>query len=312
LTAEPPQRPTATDVVAGADLTGTVCVITGATSGLGKESARALASVGAHVVLAGRNRQGLSAVEQWIREASDDAQITATPLDLTSLADVRAAAAAIAEAVPAVHVLMNNAGVMFTPFGRTADGFEIQFGTNHLGHFELTRLLQPKLSAADGARVVNLSSDGHKLADVDLDDPNWHRRAYNKFHAYGASKTSNILHAVELDRRLRDNGVRAYAVHPGMVATNLARHMSREDVAAITSLPEQREITGETDVRAMDVLTPQQGAATQVWAAVAADLDGSGGVYLADCAIRDDVVPYAVDGDRAQRLWELSETLCGG
>ena len=128
---------------------------------------------------------------------------------------------------------MNNAGVMFTPFGRTADGFEMQFGTNHLGHFELTRLLAPQLEAAGGARIVNLSSDGHKLADVDLDDPNWHRREYNKFHAYGAAKTANILHAVELDRRLRDSGVRAYAVHPGMVATNLARHMSRDDVAAI-------------------------------------------------------------------------------
>jgi NAD(P)-dependent dehydrogenase (short-subunit alcohol dehydrogenase family) len=297
-------------VVDGADLTDKVCVITGATSGLGRESARALASVGAHVILAGRSRQGLSDTEEWIRAVVDDARVTSTTVDLTSLSGVRDAAGAIAETVPAIHILMNNAGVMFTPFGRTSDGFEMQFGTNHLGHFELTRLLQRKLAAADGARIVNLSSDGHKLADVDLDDPNWHQRKYNKFHAYGASKTSNILHAVELDRRLRDSGVRAYAVHPGMAATNLARHMSREDVAAITALPEQREITQETDVRKMEVLTPEQGAATQVWAAVAEELEGTGGVYLADCGIRAKVVPYAIDAGRAQRLWEVSETLC--
>jgi NAD(P)-dependent dehydrogenase (short-subunit alcohol dehydrogenase family) len=297
------------NVVAGADLTDSVCVITGATSGLGRESARALASVGVHVVLTGRSRDGLTDTEAWIRDAVGDARVTTTTLDLTSLAAVRDAAAAIAEAVPAIHILMNNAGVMFTPFGRTSDGFEMQFGTNHLGHFELTRLLEPKL-AAGGARVVNLSSDGHKLADVDLDDPNWNERQYNKFHAYGASKTANILHAVELDRRLRDSGVRAYAVHPGMVATNLARHMSRQDVAAITAMPEQREITEETDVRRMEVLTPEQGAATQVWAAVAPELQATGGVYLADCGIRHTVVPYAVDRERAHRLWEVSETLC--
>ncbi len=129
---------------------------------------------------------------------------------------------------------MNNAGVMFTPFDRTADGFEMQFGTNHLGHFELTRLLTPQLLAADGARIVILSSDGHRLSDVDLDDPNWERRDYDKFAAYGASKTANILHVVELDRRLRHHGVRAYAVHPGVVATSLARHMTRDDFTTLT------------------------------------------------------------------------------
>jgi NAD(P)-dependent dehydrogenase (short-subunit alcohol dehydrogenase family) len=303
-------RPTATEVVDGHDLTDKVCVITGATSGLGRESARALSSAGAHVVLAARSSDGLSDTEQWLRSTIDDARVTTAIVDLTSMAGVREAAARIADAVPAVHILMNNAGVMFTPFGRTADCFEMQFGTNHLGHFELTRVLTPQLEAAGGARVVNLSSDGHKLADVDLDDPNWERREYNKFHAYGASKTANILHAVELDRRLRDSGVRAYAVHPGMVATNLARHMSREDVAAITAMPGQREITEETDVRKMKVLTPEQGAATQVWAAVSADLTGIGGVYLAGCEVRREVVAYATDPDRARLLWDVSETLC--
>jgi NAD(P)-dependent dehydrogenase (short-subunit alcohol dehydrogenase family) len=298
------------EVVDGRELAGKVCVITGATSGLGRESARALSSAGAHVILAARSRDGLSNTEQWLRSTLDDARVTTVTVDLTSLASVREAATAITDAVPAVHILMNNAGVMFTPFGRTADRFETQFGTNHLGHFELTRLLTPQLEAAAGARVVNLSSDGHKLADVDLNDPNWERRAYNKFHAYGASKTANILHAVELDRRLLDSGVRAYAVHPGMVATNLARHMKREDVAAITAMPEQREITEETDVSKMEILTPEQGAATQVWAAVSAELTAVGGLYLADCEVRRDVVAYATDPDRARLLWELSETLC--
>jgi len=298
------------EVVDGIDLTDKVCVITGATSGLGRESARALSSAGAHVVLAARSRAGLSDTEQWLRSTIDGARVTTATVDLTSLASVREAAAGIGDAVPAVHVLMNNAGVMFTPFGRTANGFEMQFGTNHLGHFELTRLLTPQLEAAGGARIVNLSSDGHKLADVDLDDPNWHRREYNKFHAYGAAKTANILHAVELDRRLRDSGVRAYAVHPGMVATNLARHMSRDDIAAITAMPGQRQVTEETDIRKMEVLTPEQGAATQVWAAVSAELTETGGEYLADCAVRSEVVPYAIDPGRARLLWEVSETLC--
>lgn len=301
---------TAMEVVEGNDLSDKVCVITGATSGLGRESARALASAGAHVVLAARSSQGLSDTERLLRDAVDGSRVTTVPLDLTSLASVRRAAAAIADAVPSIHILMNNAGVMFTPFGRTSDDFEMHFGTNHLGHFELTRLLARQLESADGARVVNLSSDGHKLADVDLDDPNWRARDYNKFRAYGASKTANILHAVELDSRMRDCGVRAYAVHPGLVATNLARHMSREDVAAITALPEQRETTEETDIRKMEVLTPEQGAATQVWAAVSAELVEKGGVYLADCEVRQEVVPYANDAERAHRLWQLSETLC--
>jgi NAD(P)-dependent dehydrogenase (short-subunit alcohol dehydrogenase family) len=232
-------------------------------------------------------------------------------LDLTSLASVRAAAAVIRDVAPAVHVLMNNAGVMFTPFSRTSDGFEIQLGTNHLGHFELTRLLASQLIAADGARIVVLSSDGHRLSDIDFDDPNWERRPYDKFLAYGASKTANVLHAVELDRRLRPHGVRAYAVHPGVVATALARHMTRDDFARLNEFATTRRYARENpdDVR-RDFLTPDSGAATQVWAAVSPELTDDGAVYLANCAIRLDVAPYAIAEDRAARLWELSESLC--
>jgi NAD(P)-dependent dehydrogenase (short-subunit alcohol dehydrogenase family) len=298
-------------ILDGIDLSDKVCVVTGASSGLGRESARALVTAGAHVVLAARSGDALQKADAWIHEVVDGARTTTVHLDLTSLASVRAAAATIAELVPAVHVLMNNAGVMFTPFGRTDDGFEMQFGTNHLGHFELTRMLLPQLEADGGARVVNLSSEGHRLGDIDLDDPNWERRDYDKFRAYGAAKTANVLHAVELDRRMSGTGVRAFAVHPGMVATRLARHMTREDVAAVAELPEQREVSRERDFSKLKVLTPEQGAATQVWAAVSHELDGADGVYLADCTIRSDVAPYAIDTERAHRLWHLSEKICG-
>jgi NAD(P)-dependent dehydrogenase (short-subunit alcohol dehydrogenase family) len=230
-------------------------------------------------------------------------------LDLTSLASIRSAADAIQEIAPAIHVLMNNAGVMFTPFGRTSDGFETQFGTNHLGHFELTRLLTPQLIAAGGARIVILSSDGHRMSDVDLDDPNWERREYDKFAAYGASKTANVLHMVELDRRLHNDGVRAYSVHPGVVATSLARYMTRDDFTALTQFEPSDPLQEKIDVR-RDFTLPEQGAATQVWAAVSPTLADVGSVYLSDCEIRDDVAPYAIDQDHALALWELSERLC--
>lgn len=280
-------------------------VITGASAGLGRESARALAATGAHVILAARNMGALQEAQQWVAEQVPGARTSLVELDLTSLASVRTAAAAIVDLAPGIDVLMNNAGVMFTPFARTSDGFEIQFGTNHLGHFELTRLLRPQLG---GARVVILSSDGHHMSDIDLDDPNWEHREYDKFKAYGASKTANVLHMIELNRRYADDGVHAVAVHPGVVGTSLMRHMPRED---LTSL---REMAGRNRDRGSvldTIATPEQGAATQVWAATTPDLDGAGAVYLADCAIRDDVETYAMDPERAARLWEISEKLCG-
>lgn len=291
--------PTALDIVDGVDLTGKTIVITGASSGLGRESARALATTGARVILAARNTAALADTEAWVREQVPGALLATVHLDLTSLESVAAAAAEISELTPAVHVLMNNAGVMFTPFERTTEGFEIQFGTNHLGHFELTRLMFPALVAADGARVVALSSEGHRLSDVDLDDPNWERRDYDKFAAYGASKTANVLHAVELDRRLRDSGVRAFAVHPGVVATSQARYMDSDD---FTALAQRGRST-------LAFTTPEYGAATQVWAAVRDDVADLGGVYLSDCGVRD-AAPYAVDEARALTLWDLSERLC--
>jgi NAD(P)-dependent dehydrogenase (short-subunit alcohol dehydrogenase family) len=294
------ERPTALTVVDGIDLSGKTCVITGASSGLGRESARALAAAGAHVVLAARNSEALGEAAQWVRAEVPGARTSTVELDLTSLASVRAAAAAIRGVAPVIDVLMNNAGVMFTPFGRTRDGFETQIGTNHFGHFELTRLLVPQLAAAGSARIVILSSGGHVMGDVDFDDLNWERREYDKFVAYGASKTANILHAVEADRRLRDSGIRAYAVHPGTVATSLARYMSREDFSQLRKLADGH----------LDVVTPERGAATQVWAAVSPELSDKGALYLEDCGISDAVAPHARDGQRAADWWLLSEKLC--
>jgi NAD(P)-dependent dehydrogenase (short-subunit alcohol dehydrogenase family) len=291
--------PTALDIVDGVDLSDKACVITGASSGLGRESARALAAAGAHVVLAARNHDALAKTAQWIDDEMPGARTSTVRLDLTALASVRAAAATVRDITPIIHVLMNNAGVMFTPFGRTRDGLEMQIGTNHFGHFELTRLLIPQLAAAQGGRIVILSSGGHVMGDVDLADPNWERREYDKFVAYGASKTANILHAVEADRRLRDLGVRAFAVHPGTVATSLARYMSRSDFSQLRKLAAGH----------LDVTAPEHGAATQVWAAVSPELADQGGLYLEDCRISE-CAPYANDGQHAAALWTLSEKLC--
>jgi len=300
---------TAAAVLDGVDLTGTTCLVTGASAGLGRAAARALAGAGARVLLTARNSRALDDTYRWITTEVPGARVDAVVLDLASLASVRAAAAVVADRVPRIDVLMNNAGVMFTPFSRTADGFEIQFGTNHVGHFELTRLLLPQLRSADGARVVIVSSDGHRMSDIDLDDPNWRHRPYDKFLAYGAAKTANILHMVELNRRFADDGVHALAVHPGVVATALARHMTRDDFGVLRTMSGDDPTADRGSV--LDrISTPEQGAATQVWAAVAPQLSGTGSVYLADCAIRDDVASYAVDPDRAAHLWRISESLC--
>ncbi|MCW2794997.1 MAG: short-chain dehydrogenase/reductase [Nocardioides sp.] len=305
-------RPTALEVVDGFDLSGRVCLVTGATAGLGRESARALASAGAQVIAAGRDPRALESTIQWVRQEVPGADVSSVVLDLASLESVRDAAESVSRRVDAIDVLINNAGVMFTPFGRTSDGFELQMGTNHLGHFELTRRLTPQLLRADGARVVILSSGGHVMGDVDLGDPSWETRPYDKFMAYGASKTANILFMVELDRRLRDYGVRAYSVNPGAVATSLARHMSRADFSALKGYAAASTAAkGNPTDGMLDFTMPEQGAATQVWAAVTPELEGRGALYLEECRVSDEVQPYALDGARARELWALSERLCG-
>lgn len=306
----PGAKPTAMSVVEGINLTNKTSVITGATSGLGRETARALAAAGSYVIIAARDTSRLAKTTMWITERVPTARISAVTLDLTSLAQVRVAAEHIRALAPAIDILINNAGVMFTPFGRTTDGFEIQMGTNHLGHFALTQWLTPHLVAAEGARVVNLSSDAHRLSDIDLSDIHWKRARYDKFRAYSASKTANILHAVELDRRLSSSGVRGYAVHPGSVATKLARHMTADDLVAINRITAQTHSAVTTsDEFSREVVIAEVGAATQVWAATSPELADRGGIYLSDCHVTD-AAPYASDVQRAKRLWPLSASAC--
>jgi NAD(P)-dependent dehydrogenase (short-subunit alcohol dehydrogenase family) len=275
---------TADEVVDGVDLTGTVAVVTGASSGIGAETARVLADAGATVV-------------PGTRDAG---------LDLASLAAVEAFAGSVLDAHDRIGLLINNAGIMAAPFGRTAEGFEGQFGTNHLGHFLLTGLLAPALVAGAPGRVVNLSSAGHRITDIHWDDPNYETRPYDKWEAYGQSKTANILFTVALERRLGPVGVHAYAVHPGMIATNLGRHLDRSDLAALNDRAKRSPGGGLPGYKSIPA-----GAATTVYAATSPDLEGSGGVYLADCAVTDDHAPWALDPASADRLWELSERLVG-
>jgi NAD(P)-dependent dehydrogenase (short-subunit alcohol dehydrogenase family) len=273
---------TADEVLAGVDLTGTVAVVTGASSGIGQETARALAAAGATVV-AGTRDAGL---------------------DLASLSAVETFARSVLDVHDRIGLLINNAGVMATPFGRTADGFERQFGTNHLGHFLLTALLAPALVAGAPARVVNVSSGGHRASDIHWDDPNYERRPYEKWQAYGQSKTANILFAVGLEARLGPLGVHAYAVHPGMIATNLGRHLDKGDFQALRDRAKRSPSGGLPAYKSIPA-----GAATTVYAATAPELEGRGGVYLADCAVTGDHAPWALDPASADRLWALSETL---
>jgi NAD(P)-dependent dehydrogenase (short-subunit alcohol dehydrogenase family) len=297
---------TTDEVLEGVDLHDEIAVVTGASTGLGLETARALAAAGAHVVLAARDAERTEAAADVIRERVPSAELEVGSLDLTSLDHVRRFAAWYLERHDALHLLVNNAGVMYTPFDHTADGFELQFGTNHVGHFLLTCLLAPALLADPPARVVNLSSGGHVGSDIVWDDPNFERRDYDKFAAYGQSKTANILFSVELDRRLGDRGVHAYAVHPGMISTELGRYMTKDDFAALMERA-KRSSSGGMPPRK----TVEQGAATSVWAATAPELAGRGGTYLADCEVTDEHAPWALDPDSAARLWTLTEALVG-
>lgn len=297
---------TTDEVLAGVDLRGTVALVTGASTGLGLETARALAMAGAMVTLAVRTAERGAAAEATIREQVPEALLECGLLDLTSLASVREFAEWYTSRHDRVGILVNNAGVMATPFERTADGFELQFGTNHLGHFLLTNLLTPLLIAGAPARVVNLSSAAHRTSDIIWDDPNYERREYDKFEAYGQSKTANVLFSVELDRRLRGRGVRAYAVHPGMIATELGRYMTRDDYGALSERA-KRSPGGRFPPRK----SIESGAATSVWAATADELHTQGGVYCEDCAVNDEPAPWALDAESARRLWALSETLVG-
>ncbi|SEL53859.1 SDR family NAD(P)-dependent oxidoreductase [Rhodococcus maanshanensis] len=298
---------TADEVLDGVELSGRTVLVTGVTSGLGAETARALAGAGAHVVLSARDTAAAGAVATRIREAHPSSEPEVLGVDLADLESVRALVDRISERRLPVDVLINNAGVMYPPFERTRDGFELQFGTNHLGHFALTSLLLPSLTAAADrsgvpARVITVSSDAHRAHPVDLVDPNFERRTYDKFVAYAQSKAANVLTTVELERRFGGQGVHAYAVHPGVCATGLARHMSRDDMA------EMKRMSAGSPNALTNLKSVPAAAATSVWGASAPELDSAGGAYLADCGIGA-ASGHATDPATAAALWELSAQL---
>lgn len=300
---------TTDDVLDGIDLSGTFALVTGGSSGLGAETARALASKGASVVLTARDIAKGEQVAASIREATAN-DVEVEELELGSLASVRAFAHRFLARDQKLQILVNNAGVMACPYGTTEDGFELQFGTNHLGHFLMTGLIAPALLAGAPARVVSVSSRGHQRSPVVFDDINFERRPYDKFLAYGQSKTANVLFAVELDRRLGARGVHANALHPGVIFTELARHLEEKDL---------EDMQRRAPLGALKLKPVEAGAATSVYAATAPELAGRGGLYLEDCQIAevDDedtssgVRSYAVDPAAAQRLWSVSEEMVG-
>ena len=305
---------TTDDVLDGLDLSGRRVVVTGASSGLGEESTRALAAHGASVLMLARDSGKNESAAARIRESVPDADLSLDVVDLADLSSVRVFAARYLETGRPIDVLMNNAGVMACPFGHTADGFEMQFGTNHLGHFELTRLLEPAVLAGDSPRIVNLSSAAHGIADVDLDDPGFERSEYDAWVAYGRSKSANALHALALSQRL--GGVLSFSVHPGGIMTNLGRHLDDDLMQQMLNRAKERaEASGESG--GMQFKSIPQGAATQVWAATSADLVDHSGAYLADCGLgveggnvgRNGFEPYIADAVTSERLWDVSEQL---
>ena len=300
---------TASEVSEGIDLRGKVALVTGGSGGIGQETARALAERGAHVILTARDLPKGEAVAAGIRESTGNPKVEVAELELGSLQQIRAFADRFLARHPALHIMVNNAGVMACPPMKTADGFELQFGSNHLGHFLATCLLVPALRAAAPSRVVSVSSRGHRMSPVVFEDIQFERRPYDKWQSYGQAKTANILFAVGLDSRLGSHGVHALALHPGGIMTELTRHLTADDYAFLA---------GRT--AGMKFKTVEAGAATSVFAATAPELEGRGALYLEDCHVAavndapdalDGVTSYALDPANADRLWEVSEKLVG-
>jgi NAD(P)-dependent dehydrogenase (short-subunit alcohol dehydrogenase family) len=313
-------RDTSTDeVLEGIDLSGKRILITGSSSGLGEESARALSSKGAAITMAARDPEKNAAAAARIREKVPGADLELCRLDLCSLESVRSFAKGFLADHQRLDVLLDNAGVMCCPQGTTSDGFEMQLGTNHIGHFLLTGLLAPVVVASAPSRVVVLSSAAHTMAGVDFDDPMFERREYDPWLAYGQSKTANALFALELDRRLAKEGVSAYSVHPGMIMTELARHLNAELLERMQKRVEERARATGTKGPGMSFKAVEAGAATQVWAATTGDLANHGGAYLADCQLgmvgveygERNVERHAQDPDAATSLWAASEGWVG-
>lgn len=285
-------------------------LVTGASTGLGAETARALAARGAAVTLVARSTDKLSSVAETIESETGRTPETAA-LELDKPATIRSFVEGWLGQHDRLDILVNNAGIMAPPLTRTSEGWESQFAINHLGHFLLTNLLADAIKAADSARVINLSSGGHRRSAVDLQDPNYEGRDYDPLKAYGQSKTANIWFTTELARRWSDQGVLSFAVHPGRIQTELGRNYAPEIVQSIETWTKEN----------MDTLkTIPQGAATSCWAATSPALNGKNGLFLEDCHVASpataDIMAggyasYAYDADGARGLWELSNRLLG-
>jgi NAD(P)-dependent dehydrogenase (short-subunit alcohol dehydrogenase family) len=288
---------TAREALGERRLDGKTAIVTGGYAGIGLETTRVLAEAGAAVIVPARD------LDKARKAIGGLASVTIEPLDLAIPATVDAFAARHAERP--LHLLINNAGIMAAPLARDARGMESQLATNHLGHFQLFLRLLPALQRAHGARVIALSSRGHVRSGFDFEDPNFERRPYDKMIAYGQSKTANVLFAVEADRRYHQDGIRAYAVHPGAILdTDLARHYDPEELKSVVE--RARRIGSFKNI--------EQGAATTLWCASSPQLHDIGGVYCENCDIApiktdgdDGVRPHAVDASMAQRLWAWSE-----
>ncbi len=302
-------RSTAREVIAGIDLAGKTALVTGGYSGLGTETVRALAGAGAHVIVGARRPDAALGDLAGI-----DGQISVLPLDLSDPTSIDAFAVSVAQIADRIDIQINNAAVMANPLTRDARGYESQFATNHLGHFQLTARLWPLLAASGNARVVSVSSVGHQRGGLDLDDPNFERREYEKWTAYGQAKSANALFALELDRLGQSAGVRAFSLHPGGIATPLQRHLTREEQIAMGWMDENGKLS--------DVFkSPAQGAATSIWCAVSPLLEGMGGVYCEDCNIAaltgpdtpryTGASPHIRDAALAAALWAKSEEMTG-
>lgn len=291
-------RSTADEVIAGIDMSGKRVIVTGGASGIGIPTARALAGADADVTLAVRNVEAAAAVAADIMATTGNRRVAVEPLDL---ADLRSVASFAARWRGPLHVLVNNAGVMALPEQRTSEGWEMQFATNHLGHFALATGLRQSLAAANGARIVSVSSSAHQLSPVVFDDIHYAFRPYEPILAYGQSKTANILFAVAASARWSNDGIVANSLTPGAILTNLQRHRG-----GMSTPPELRK-------------TVDEGAATSVFVATSPLLEGIGGRYFVDCNEADvvekrtgdttGVAPYALDRENAERLWKLSTSL---
>jgi NAD(P)-dependent dehydrogenase (short-subunit alcohol dehydrogenase family) len=313
---------TTDEVLAGVKLHGKRILVTGVSAGIGVETARSLAACGADVVGAARDLTKAEAATAQVRKgaAQNGGSFQLVELDLGNLKNVRACAEGLLAKGESFDVVIANAGVMATPFGHTVDGFETQFGTNHLGHFVLANRIAPLMRT--GSRLINLASSGHRFSNVDLEDPNFERTPYEPFVAYGRSKTANILFAVAFDQRHRQRGIRAAAVHPGGIYTELGRHLVPGQIEAMIEQM-NKDLAAEGKPPFQPKTVPQ-GAATSVWASVVALPDEIGGKYCENChvgrLVADDVVisaisegvrGYALDPANAAALWKKSEEMVG-